>query len=456
MKKIIQTAFSPDIYKLVLFLVSLVGVCPLLVGPITPYLKLLHVYAAAVIVFDLLGEKRILRNKGRTILAVFVLCYCVTIVSNPNLLAFSGLSNFAYFFACLALVYSYGEGSENWTRITADILLVLVSAANVVGIYFFYSKYSLLIDDRGFVGMYPSQNRLAGLFGNPNVLGMICLAMISLAFIRFVKSGTRRARRLYGLALAVNLITLLLANSRTQIYSFCVLCAVYVFMRLVQNDRSAKRVALAVLAAVLTVALVFGCCLLLQHGLSMLEALDELIDGELEDAFGETIKREEDDSALNGRLDIWLHSLKAFVHKPLFGCGMDNIDTVLVQNGERPLWVGGNLHNTYLEVLTAFGIAGILCLAAFLWVMARGSVAFFRHAKGDKWLHGAAMLACVAAFMVDALADSTLMASVYPTSIAFFFIAGQYMQLLESENRASGHFREEPLGVWVDKLIIRK
>lgn len=452
MKKTIHTIFSPDIYKLVLFLVSLVGVCPLLVETITPCLKLLHIYAAAVIVFDLLGERRILKNRGRTILAVFVLCYCVTIVSNPELLSFSDLSNFAYFFACLALVYSYGEGSEKWARVTSDVLLVLTSAANVVGSSFFYSKYSLAVGEYNYIGMYPSQNRLAGLFGNPNVLGMVCLAMICLAFIRFIKSETRHARWLYGLALAVNLITLLLANSRTQILSFCALCAVYVFMRLVQNDRSSKRVVLAVLAAVLTVALVFGCCLLLQRGLSFLEVLDELLEGESIDKLGETIKREKDDTMFNGRVAIWLHSLKAFVHKPLFGCGMDNIDTVLVQNGEEPLWVPGNLHNSYLEALTAFGIAGVLCLAAFVWAMARDSWFFFQRAKGEKWRQGAAMLACVAAFMVDALADSTLMASVYPTSTAFFFLAGQYMQLLESENDQP---REEPVAILAGKLKIR-
>lgn len=451
MKKACHIIFSPDIYKLVLFVVSLVGVCPLLAGPITPYLKLLHIYAAAVIAFDLLGEKRILRNKGRTVLAAFTLCYCVTLLCNTELISFSGLSNFAYYFACLALVYSYGENSAKWNRVTSTVVVLLVTAANLVGIWMFYTKFFIRIPGRGCVGMYPSQNRLAGLFGNPNVLGVICLGAVCLAFVRFVKSCRTLDKWLYAAAMAVNYITLLQANSRTQICALCVLCAGYAFLRLLQENRSAGRVAKAAAMAVLAAAMMYVGGRLLQYGLSLLEHL-----GNASLMNGNTIMREGDESFLNGRLELWLQGLKAFKHRLLFGCGMDNIDAALVQNGEEQLWVGGGLHNTYLEILTAFGIGGGICFVAFLWLLVRNSGPFFRCAEKEKYMQGSAMLACVMAFLVDGLADSSMVFSVYPTSTLFCFIVSQYMGLLETENRKTGDYFPGPFVLLEEKRKDRK
>lgn len=462
MKKVCHIIFSPDIYKLVLFVVSLVGVCPLLVGPITPYLKLLHLYAVAVIVFDLLGEKRILRNKGRTVLVAFTLCYCVTFLSNPGLHSFSGLSNFCYFLACLMLVCSYGENSAKWNRVTSTVVVLLVTAANMVAIWMFYTKFFIRIPGRGCIGMYPSQNRLAGLFGNPNVLGMICLATIGLCAIRVSQSENKRTSAFYATAGAVNYITLLLANSRTQIYSVILFCMVLTFMQGLRKGKTGKCILLATIAAVFVGALLYFGGLLIQHTLSLFDVnysyyLEHICDEELlDEMLGGTIFRLEDGSMLNGRVALWLSGLKAFVHKPLFGYGMDNLDAAFVQMGMEGFPVAGNLHNSYIEVLVAFGVAGFACFAVLVVIVAKNTFCFFGLGDRERWREASVLLACMAAFMLDALADSTLIASVYPTSIAFFFIAGQYIQLLESENRASGHFREEPLGVLADKLKIRK
>ena len=93
-KKLMTVLLSPDIFKAVFFGVSILGVCPLVIGSIEPFLKLFHIYALAVILFDLIGEKRILRNKGRILLVLFGLCYAGTLMTNINLISFSGLSNF--------------------------------------------------------------------------------------------------------------------------------------------------------------------------------------------------------------------------------------------------------------------------------------------------------------------------------------------------------------------------
>lgn len=154
-------------------------------------MKLLHVYALAVLIVDLAGERRVLRNKGRVLLVIFALSYGCTMLTNRNLFGFSFLSNFLYYSEGLALVYSFGKRSEARSRLTERFFAVAISCANLVGIGMFFGKYYHYVLKRGCIGMYPAENRLAGLFGNPNVLGMVCLGALC-----YAASGrwTRRKR----------------------------------------------------------------------------------------------------------------------------------------------------------------------------------------------------------------------------------------------------------------------
>ena len=65
----------------------------------------------------------------------------------------------------------------------------------------------------------------------------------------------------------------------------------------------------------------------------------------------------------NGRFDIWRLSLLAIKENPVFGQGFFG-DRLYV--GEELLW--GYSHNVFLEVLSHFGIFGVLLLATLLFV----------------------------------------------------------------------------------------
>lgn len=428
MRKICRTLFSPDCYKLVLLVVSIAHVCPLLGVHMDPYLKLLHIYAAAVIVFDLLGERRILKNKGRTILFVFVLCYGVTLLCNPNLINFSGISNFCYYFACLALVYSYGENSAKWDRITSAIIVSLITAAGVVGIWMFYTKFHLYVSGRGYIGMYPAENRLAGLFGNPNMQGLLCMGAICLCFIRFVKSGGKLARTLYLTAGVVNYITMLLSNSRTAIYACVGLFAIYVFLRVLQAGKSIKKILLALVAAVLTAAVLYFGGVLIQKCLS-------LLDVNYEHGSGMTIQRERNDIGFNGRGYFWENGVKIFIQQPLFGYGMDNYEQALLNIGVPAYWAAYSMHNSYLEALVCLGAAGFLCAIAFLIVVAKSVVAFLGCGEKEEKSYIACLTSCCIGFLAVGMMESVLMASISPIGVMFWFVTAQLVCAIESENK---------------------
>lgn len=510
MRKICHAVFSPDIYKFVLLAVAIANVCPLIGGSIAPGLKRLHLYAAAVIAFDLLGEKRVLKNKGRILLVAFVLCYCVTILCNPELLSFSGVSFFAYLVETLLLAYSYGEGDVKWENGCLFVSVLVITLASVVGIVMFYTKFCAMPVYDLFIGMYPMENRLAGLFGNPNSLGLICMGAICLCFIRLVNGKGGRGRAFYAVALVIDLVAMLLSNCRTAIYACVCMVALYAFLFLLRDSRSAKRAVLAVVAAVVVAAAGYFGCTLLQRGLSLLDVKYSyyfesimqpyvtadgdvmIIDGVVvpiekpatvepnasgdvpstanaaEDTTanaaeeklvsagtserGDTIRRFMNVGLLNDRGILWSNGAKLFVQKPLFGYGLSNYYQSLLDMGVEERWAAYSMHNSYLEALVSFGLTGFACAVLFLIVVLKNAFAFFRFGDKKQWRNVACLLSCVAAFLAAGMMESALAAPLSPGSVFFWIIMAMLMQRLEKENRASDHFRPELLNVWIGRL----
>lgn len=458
MKKFFHTVFSPDVYKYILLAVCIANVCPLIGDHLAPLLKLFHLYAAGVIVFDLLGERRVLRNKGRALLAAFVLCYCVTLLCNRELISFSPLSYFAYMVEVLLLVYSYGEREEKRERCCAAILLALVTLTSIVAIWMFYTKYYQMPIPNSFIGMYPMENRLTGLFGNPNSLAIICLGAVCLSLAQGTDCTHRRDKAFYAVAGSINFIALLLSNSRTAIYSCVCMGALYVFLRVLRGERSVKRAALAVVAAVMAAAAGYYICVLAQMGLSLLDVNYPyyceyiLWEGDSLNTAGETIQRMAGDGFLNGRGYLWENGLKLFIQRPLFGYGLDNYEQSLLSMGVSEYWAAFSIHNSYLESLVCVGIAGTACAVAYLVVVAKNVLVCFRFGQCESWPRSACLFSCFAAFLVAALMESMLLGSLHPGAVFFWIIASKLMQSLEQENQASGHFRPEVLDVWIGKL----
>lgn len=499
-KSLILWIFSPDAFQIVFLFMSLLGVCPVVAPTIEPYLKLLHVYALGVLVIDFVSERRIFRNKGRAILVIFVLSYLITMLTNRNLFGFSYLSNFCYYVECLSLVYSFGRRSDDRNTIVERLIAVVISCANLINIWMFFAKFHIYIPERGYLGMFPDENRLAGLFGNPNVLGMVCLGGIVLSLICAANEKKQSWRIFYLVLCFVNYITLLLANSRTQIYSVAIMGFVIVFALLLKNERNVKQICLAVFSGLMCMVVVISGGRLLQLGMSALDVNYEyyvlnisnqkdIFQNEQEvliadsEEFNsnqeveqkseitvepgeedvqksdsnsnvETIERSES-SGFNGRIDLWKIGWQLFLARPIFGTGMDNHDNALRDLGMEVLPVRGNFHNVYLEVLVDFGIVGFACLVIYLLTMLLDVVRLFQFGDGDNWTLNAVLLGAVVAFLVDGLADSTLVSSLYPTAIFFWMTASRYAYFLEQENTRTGHFKPGILCRLTDSLTAK-
>ena len=488
--------FSPDAFRIVFLFMSLLGVCPLVAYRVETHFKLLHVYAIFVFIVDFVGEKRVLRNKGRAALLLFIIAYFGTMLNNRHLFGFSYISYFCYYVECLLFVYSYGKSSGKWNQLTERIFAVVISGMNLINIWMFFSKYYIYIYGRGYVGMYPEENRLAGLCGNPNVLAMICLGAIVICCIRIICEQKRVWKVLFGVLCFLNFITMLLTNSRTQIYSLASMISVAVFVWMLKNTRSIKRFWEAIGVGIMcAVIIVFGGKFL-QLGMSMLDVnytyyLENIYKGtmsttieqdnsiaesvdeqktssdfnnankEFENATeqesvltkGETIGRENREK-FNGRVGLWKTAWKLFLSHPILGTGMDDHEQAIQNLGIEKMPVS-YFHNSYLEALVDFGIVGFACLLIYLFAMLKDVIRYFRFGGGNNWSLNAVLLGAVVAFFLCGLAESSLVASVYPTAIFFWMTVSRYAYFLEQENTRTGHFKPGILCRLTDSLTAK-
>ena len=466
LKSFIKTLFSMDVFKALFFIVSVLGVCPISAVVVTPLLKLFHVYGFITVIFDLFGEKRLFKNSGRLILIIFALSYCMTTLTNLELLDFSRLSNFIYLIWALAIVFSYGKFSEKANKITAIVLVSGITAANVVGIVMFYLKFCMYVHPYGYVGMYIFENRLCGLFGNPNVLGIVSLIGIYLSAMLYL-IVRKKISFIFIITGALNMIALLLANSRTQILAVSATAAVFVFLTLLKNKVNFKQFVISGVAAVLAAAIVLVGGRVVQFGLAFtdyrygyylahIDGGEEVhskyplpeydkddYEGGFGFGFGGIIDRESED--LNGRTELWLAGLKIFAAYPIFGGGLDNHNSSLEDIGNEVITIKGNLHNAYLDLLAACGAAGFCCFIAFMVIMLLKAKKYFSRTNKENYTFITLLIAIILGFMLEAMADSTVIASFYPTSIGFWFFMAILADAFDKELAKAELLGEAPL-----------
>lgn len=472
---------SMGMFRIVCMVYVLLNVVPSETQPLLPFMKLFHVYAFAVVLWDLFTKQRVLRNKGRIVLALFVLGSIVTYLCNPNLLNFSGISDYLYLLWFLLIIYSYDPASDKEMRWFNRLIAVLITAMNVIGIWMFFEKY-IYYAPNGHIGMYPHENRLCGLFVNPNVLSAVSYGAIALGAL-LLKQGRRGDKVLGIIAITVNFLTLIMANSRSYILAMCAVAMVLVFGLLWEKRKKlVSRAGMALLGALL----MFTVCLLTQR---LIPVAEQAVDGvkdffaSLEASFmgdgqggqagspglpviptdptlgtkpvsGDVFGREPTEK-LNGRMDIWGIAVRMILRNPVFGVGLNNHQHAAAQLGEEfTLSAGGVLHCAYLDGILAFGLVGLLILCSFVLLVLGNLRKFFKYCPDSpKRKRVILLIALIAGFAVAGVVDSMILFSMYPTALLWWTLLAQLMQTVESELKKTVHYRPDLLGMVWDGLF---
>lgn len=102
----------------------------------------------------------------------------------------------------------------------------------------------------------------------------------------------------------------------------------------------------------------------------------------------------------NGRFHFWQIGWQIFLSYPILGAGLDAFGTAFTRFDS---WNGTfrveQAHNDYLQVLAEAGICGLVCVAAFIYLLFKQSAAVISESK-DKFRRGAAIGALAGCFGV--------------------------------------------------------
>ena len=126
------------------------------------------------------------------------------------------------------------------------------------------------------------------------------------------------------------------------------------------------------------------------------------------------------DDVSNGRFHFWQIGWRVFLDNPILGAGLDAFGTVFPRYDS---WNGvfrvEQAHNDYLQILADAGIAGFVCIAAFIYLLFKKSQPVMSKAS-DYFGRGAAAGAAAGCFgiLVHSFFDFPLRTS----SNAFFFL----------------------------------
>ena len=132
------------------------------------------------------------------------------------------------------------------------------------------------------------------------------------------------------------------------------------------------------------------------------------------------------DDVSNGRINIWKAGFSVFLKKPVFGWTREGfvepVNNVLgIENGGAVS--GGGLHNIYLTVLCASGMAGFICFAALIVLIA---VRFWRQLIKDKEISPELLFSFAMSFyfLVSDMVESRILYTVSFFNVVFWIYFG--------------------------------
>ncbi len=268
---------------------------------------------------------------------------------------------------------------------------------------------------------------------NPNITGAYAALFLFLGLYRLHSLRSRAARALIWLGEAVWLIALASSASRGNIIAAAVGLGFYVSVRLFRAGKKPewKKILLTVLAGLAVAVLFYLLCRVMQQIFYAFQARAASHARAAAQASGhasgqtgvQTDNRTVENAyRLGGRDIIWNAIFKELTwnwHIWLHGCGPGYVIPHIQSLMGRHYYT----HNQFLEILVGQGLAPMLLYLAWLFFIARDSVALIRTGpdRGDRnWTLPIVLLVLVVANLMEALLAGTL----HYVGHLFFLIGG--------------------------------
>lgn len=455
-----------------------------------------------IVLSRLLSGKMLLSDMGSKLLLGFLASF---VISATLVVRYGVIENVQGFVWLTLEFFVLYEGSTYDGKDKAYREMRLFAAV-FVAVTFAYAVVSLVMALVGFgyggsfVSDLPNtggiyQNRLFGLYSDPNYGGVCGIVSILLSFYVF----RPRAHKLHLCLIVVNALVqvayLSLTASRTAIVSGCVaviVVAVYVIYAYGSN-RNYSKLKIGALSALISLVGLFAFVgstvafvslyeqaephvlrflggaaspleLIFEDGYEsrVREVLGELSPAEGEEATGigaaldepssssgqgrtvelGALARNENEDATTGRLGIWKSAVRVWIAEPFFGVSHRN----LIEYAEDNLpdeYISiehiSTMHNVFLDVLAAQGIVGFVLFAGFLLTRAKACMTYAARGargflfSGDR--KSFLLVAVVAAILASAMFYSEVIYINTVSSVVFWVVLGHLSFLAREGDR---------------------
>lgn len=462
------------------------------------------IWGGLLILFEVLYARRFQQAKYWPLLALLAVSYGITVVLNIRYQTVFMINNLFYIVQSAVLFYPVElddsrERFRLWMQRINRAFTAIVFLASLASILLYVFNISYWIfnaGDHSWIRQGFIENRLFGVYSNPNIGSIFAAAAIVMLGQNNVFAG-RKIYQFSGwgyLNIVIQLIYIALSASRGTLLTglvFIGLLFVFYVIRSLMHHFSWRRLGTLFFQGVLTLFLVVSGYAGIEKAISYAPGLAnygyQLVTGELREneelALGGTQKaslgniqatelRTVDDNAetSSGRVTIWQAGINVLKQKPLFGVGdsvfyrnkrpnetttqidMQQLDELDRQELKRSR---GYLHNTYVSALVKAGGIGFLLYVGFLVAFMLYHLRFLLSGAfvgANPWHQlYAVTFAMLASFLFTDLVESHLMFTNRDVINAIFWLNAGVLNYLNYQCVGDCY-----LGRWMEKRSVKQ
>ena len=417
----------------------------------------LAVFGVLLVVFDFFTRRVLLKPKYCTLLALFVFVLGISSLLNAKYGVGANLKTMVWTVIQLFLLASIDfdlpkETKIRHFRIVSQWACALWTVCVLLSFWQFltlYQEIHILSDGEKFIREGFHDNRLFGIFNDPNFASVMSFAVIIFSGINIILAKKKLlAAILHGFVIFFQFIYIVLSGSRTtELAAYLAVAALMFWLTWVllikKNFALILKIATSVLCAVLGVALCFGAfagtkkvCACLPDTFSDLvgqtpsDGSSTLVDFERPDVEGNA-------DISNNRFSIWKDYVKVYATAPIFGTSPRNVLEYTEEHFDDlfVLRKGYLMHNTYLALFVATGALGGVLAPAYLICVALEILGYlFRKRKNPDSSYYQVLLVS-AAMIVFAVAMFTLYFLFFNNmmvDIIFWFMLGYVRDIIRT------------------------
>ncbi len=374
---------------------------------ISVFLWTMLAVGAVNLVFRLTRLNRYIRTPYLWLLILFLCSDALSIIVNMRYGFSQNFSHFVVLALMFVLLYandvrrSSAEVFDDLLKIgkTHIVLMDISIIASLVMLFCNYGETIEIEDYRIKIGFV--ENRLWGVFRDPNHAAIFAIIAIVLTFYVFYKTKSKWMRAFLIISDVLMFVYIAFSDSRTARYALlgCFACLVFLlisrfgFKKLHQVLRQVLAVVIAAFVGI--TAFMLPNIMIETYNkivITVEESLTPPENGEEEEG-SRTIFRGYDleKDPMNKRTEIWKNGLDLFAEKPLVGVTFFDIksylrqempDAFIIQEGQT----FSHFHNEILNVAVSQGILGVAVLGVFAICLAVSILKYYFRAPNRAYL----------------------------------------------------------------------